>query len=127
MASPSVQAAVDNLIATIRSEVREEFLSLIGGSEATTKRRRPVRRQAAARKPATTKRATGAKRNPEEIEQLTATVLTYIRKHPGQRAEQIATGIGTTTRELVLPISKLLADKGLKTQGVRRGTTYTAR
>jgi hypothetical protein len=126
MTSPNIQAAVDNLVAAIRAELRDEFLTLIGDSDAPAKAR-ARRSTKAGRKPPARRRPKGAKRSPEEIEQLTKSVLGYIRKSPGQRVEQIAGGLGTTTKELTLPISKLLAAKVLKTRGVRRGTTYTAK
>lgn len=124
MTTPTVQAALDNLIEAIRVELREEFLSLIGGAPSPAARARRSRQA-----PAKSSRGPrkGARRSPEELERLTKSVLAYVRKNAGQRAEQIAAGLGTSTKELVRPISKLLADKALKTRGVRRGTTYTAR
>src|SRR5262245_19755149 len=121
MTTPQIQAALDSLVAAIRAELREEFLSALGGSAPAAKRGRAVR--------AATKvvraRAKGAKRSSEELEALTKNVLTYVKRNPGQRVEQIAAGLGTTTKELALPIIKL--GKALKTQGQRRGTKYSAR
>jgi hypothetical protein len=70
-------------------------------------------------------RGKGGKRTPEELEALTKNVLSHIKRHPGQRVEQIAAALGTTTKELALPIIKL--GKALKTQGQRRGTKYSVR
>lgn len=126
--SPSLQAALDNLVATIRDELRTEFMDLIGGSPHGTAR--PKRRAAPSptRTPRVSKaRPKGGRRSAEELQELATAVLGYIRKNPGQRAEQIAEGMGTTTKELVRPISQLLADKAVKTAGVKRGTTYTAK
>jgi hypothetical protein len=72
-------------------------------------------------------RSKGGRRSAEELQELATGVLGYIRKNPGQRAEQIAAGMGTTTKELVRPISQRLADKAVKTAGVKRGTSYTAK
>lgn len=127
MTSPNIQAALDNLVAAIRAELREEFLNLIGGSEPTRQARAQAPRKKGKSSSQATTRAKGARRSPEELEELTKNILAYVRKNAGQRAEQIAAGLGTSTKELVRPITKLLADKALKTQGVRRGTTYTAR
>jgi len=127
MTSPAIQSALDNLIAAIRAELRDEFLTLIGG-EGTARQGAGTTPRKGAAKPLRTKaRPKGARRSPEELEELTKNILAYVRKNAGQRAEQIAAGLGTSTKELVRPIAKLLADKALKTQGVRRGTTYTAR
>ena len=69
-------------------------------------------------------RKKGAKRTPEELEQLIKKLHGYIAKNPGQRIEQIAVGMGTSTKELTLPARKLLAEKALKTKGQRRATQY---
>jgi hypothetical protein len=128
MTTPTVQAALDTLIEAIRAELREEFLSALGGASTAPKRgARKARRAAAAvnAAPRAKARAKGGKRTPEELEALTQNVLVHIKKNPGQRVEQIAAALGTRTKELALPIIKL--GKALKTQGQRRGTKYTAR
>jgi hypothetical protein len=72
-------------------------------------------------------REKGAKRPPDEIERLTDKLLDYIKGNPGQRIEQIADGMGTSTKELNLPAKKLIAGKQLKTKGQKRATQYFAR
>jgi hypothetical protein len=72
-------------------------------------------------------REKGAKRPPDEIERLTGKLLDYIKGNPGQRIEQIADGMGTSTKELNLPAKKLIAGKQLKTKGQKRATQYFAR
>jgi hypothetical protein len=65
------------------------------------------------------------KRSPEELAKTADRLLRHIKSNPGQRAEQIAEGVGTSTKALALPLRKLVAEKRLKTKGVARGTTYT--
>lgn len=72
-------------------------------------------------------REKGAKRPPDEIERLTGKLLDYVKGNPGQRIEQIADGMGTSTKELNLPAKKLIATKQLKTKGQKRATQYFAR
>ncbi|HET9959095.1 MAG TPA: hypothetical protein VFQ61_31610 [Polyangiaceae bacterium] len=72
-------------------------------------------------------RAKGAKRSPEELEELTTQLLEYIKNNPGQRIEQIAEGLGTSTKELNLPAKKLLNTKAIKTKGHKRATQYLPR
>ena len=125
MTTPTIQAALDALVDAIRSELRMEFLSALGGAEPSARRgdaRKPGRTPAPARMKT---RAKGAKRTPDELEALTKNVLAHIKRNPGQRVEQIAAALGTSTKELALPIIKL--GKALKTQGQRRGTKYSAR
>jgi hypothetical protein len=102
-----------------------EFLSALGGAQPPATRggaRKPGRAAAPARLKA---RPKGAKRTPDELEALTKNVLAHVKRNPGQRVEQIAAALGTSTKELALPIIKL--GKALKTQGQRRGTKYSAR
>lgn len=72
-------------------------------------------------------REKGAKRPPDEIERLTSRLLDYVKGNPGQRIEQIADGMGTSTKELNLPAKKLISGKQLKTKGQKRATQYFAR
>jgi hypothetical protein len=72
-------------------------------------------------------REKGAKRPPEEIERLTGRLLDYVKSNPGQRIEQIADGMGTSTKELNLPAKKLIATKQLRTKGQKRATQYFSR
>jgi predicted ArsR family transcriptional regulator len=58
---------------------------------------------------------------------MAATLLEYIRTHDGERLDQIAKGLGISTKELKLPVQKLFAQKAIKTTGVKRGTTYFAK
>src|ERR1041384_1213294 len=72
-------------------------------------------------------REKGAKRPPDEIERLTGRLLDYVKGNPGQRIEQIADGMGTSTKELNLPAKKLIAGKQLRTKGQKRATQYFAK
>ena len=72
-------------------------------------------------------REKGAKRPPQEIEKLTAKLGDYVKSNPGQRIEQIAKSMGTSTKELNLPVKKLIATKAIKTRGQKRATQYFPR
>lgn len=69
-------------------------------------------------------RGRGAKRTGDELERLADQFHSFVTKHPGLRIEQINKQLGTTTKDLALPIRKLLADGALKTKGAKRSTTY---
>lgn len=69
----------------------------------------------------------GAKRTAEEIEAVTARLVEFIQSNPGQRTEQIGAALGIPTRELVLPMRKLVREGRLKTKGQKRATTYYAK
>ncbi len=68
----------------------------------------------------------GGKRSPQEIDATTSLVLDFVCQNPGQGVEQIAKSLGTDTRELTLPIKKLVSQKQLTTQGQKRATKYFA-
>ena len=72
-------------------------------------------------------RGKGEKRSSDQIAETTKAVVSYVRKHPGQGVEAIAKGLGTVTKELTLPIRKLVAERGLKTKGQKRATKYFVR
>jgi len=73
---------------------------------------------------AAAKRRAGEKRSPVLLAQVTEQVGNHIKSNPGQGVEQIAKALSTTTKELTLPIRKLLADKKITSKGQKRATRY---
>lgn len=80
--------------------------------------------KAAPAAPAASKRKAGQKRSPDEIAKTTDKLLQYITKNSGQRIEEIAKGVGHSTKELTLPVKKLLNDKKISAKGEKRATRY---
>lgn len=72
-------------------------------------------------------RGRGAKRTASDLEQISSGFVTFVSKHPGLRIEQINKELGTSTKDLALPIRKLIADGVIKTKGKKRSTTYFAK
>jgi hypothetical protein len=70
------------------------------------------------------KAKTGTRRDPKVLAKLTVDLALYISRNSGQRIEQIAKGMGVSTKDLKLPAKKLIADKAVKTRGARRATVY---
>ena len=69
----------------------------------------------------------GAKRPPQELAALADKFTKFVGEEPGVfRIEQIHKELGTTTKDLALPIRKLIAEKRIKTKGQKRSTTYYA-
>ncbi len=132
-----IRARVEQFAAELAELIRESAMETV--SAALTGARpssgRGGRRAAAAVAPVrggggrgrTASREKGAKRPPDEIERLTGRLLDYVKGNPGQRIEQIADGMGTSTKELNLPAKKLIATKQLKTKGQKRATQYFGR
>ena len=70
------------------------------------------------------RRPKGAKRAQEEIEGTKQRVLDFIQANPGLRIEQINRELGTSTRDLALPLRKLIGDGQVRTEGEKRSTQY---
>ena len=66
----------------------------------------------------------GVKRRPEDLEALCNQFATFVKSHPGLRIEQINKELGTTTKDLALPIRKLIAEGRITAKGQKRSTTY---
>ena len=64
------------------------------------------------------------KRSPEELEALAGRFAAFVQANPGLRIEQINKLLGTETRDLTLPIRKLIADGVIRAKGRKRSTTY---
>ncbi len=55
---------------------------------------------------------------------LTDKLGEYIKANPGRRMEAIAKALGAPTKELNLPVKKLLAAKKIRSEGQKRATEY---
>ncbi|MEO7736445.1 MAG: hypothetical protein ABIY55_36135 [Kofleriaceae bacterium] len=66
----------------------------------------------------------GAKRTQEDIEATSAKFASFVKANPGLRIEQINKELGTTTKDLALPIRKLVSDGMISARGTKRSTTY---
>jgi hypothetical protein len=123
-----VEAFAEELSALIRDSAMETVREALGGGAAPRRAGRGGRAAAtAAPVRGGGRREKGQKRDPGEIERLTGRLLDYVKGNAGQRIEQIAAGMGTVTKELNLPVKKLIAQKALKTKGQKRATQYFAR
>ncbi|HYQ26725.1 MAG TPA: DNA-binding protein [Polyangiaceae bacterium] len=122
-----VEAFAEELSALIRDSAMETVREALGGSAAPRRGGRGRAAASAAPVRGGGRREKGQKRDPGEIERLTGRLLDYVKGNAGQRIEQIAAGMGTVTKELNLPVKKLIAQKSLKTKGQKRATQYFAR
>ena len=134
--SDTIRAALDAFVTDLSSLIQEAALESVEQAlaEASTIPGRGGRGARGARAGAPSfvslssqSRKKGAKRTPEELEQLIKKLHGYIAKNPGQRIEQIAQGLDISTKELNLPAKKLISEKKLSTKGQKRATTYFAK
>jgi hypothetical protein len=70
------------------------------------------------------RRGRGAKRTAADLEALSEKVASFVKAHPGMRVEQINKELGTTTKDLALPIRKLVSDGMIAAKGKKRATAY---
>jgi hypothetical protein len=128
-----IQAFTEELARLVRESALESLKAALGESSSRPARGRRGRLPAPAKALPAPKsagrgrrvaRRKGAKRPPEELEQLTTQLLQHIKANPGQRIEQISGDLGVPTKELNLPAKKLLAGKQIRTKGQKRATQY---
>lgn len=138
-----IQTFVDELNDLVRQAALEAVSSSLKGAASVA----PVAAPAAAKKvaapraaapaaPAAAKpraaaaavsHAPGAKRPPQELEQLVEELAEYIMLNPGEGIESIARGLKRPSKELNLPIRKLLAGNRIVKKGQKRSTKYYQR
>jgi hypothetical protein len=73
---------------------------------------------------ASSRRSKGEKRPAGEIAAIAASLAEAVAGEPGLRIEEISKRIGTSTKELALPMKKLLAEGHVRSEGQRRATRY---
>ena len=66
----------------------------------------------------------GAKRSSADLQELSERFASFVSSNPGLRIEQINKQLGTTTKDLALPIRKLISEGRIKAKGQKRSTTY---
>jgi hypothetical protein len=66
----------------------------------------------------------GAKRTAADLDALSGKFAAFVKSHPGLRIEQINKELGTSTKDLALPIRKLVSEGVVKAKGQRRSTKY---
>ncbi len=117
-----IEAFVSELNELVRQAALDAVSDALRSGGAATLRRGAV----SDRSPRAGLRRGGGKRTPDEIDATAAHVLAYVERSPGQGVEQMARDLDISTRELTLPIKKLLADGRISTKGHKRATKYFA-
>jgi len=118
-----VEAFASDLAALIRESAFDTVRAALGDSAPSGRRSSKAAASGATRRSL----PKGAKRAPGEISKLTGRLLDYVKSHKGERIEQVAKGMGVSTRELNLPVKKLIASKAIRTKGHKRATQYFPR
>jgi hypothetical protein len=121
MQSPAIQVALNNLVETIRTSLMAEFLELLRSGKPARGKPGPKPRQLSTPKK-------GGRRSADDVEQVGNLIVAHLKKNPDSKVESIASALGNySSKDLALPIKKLLADKVIVKKGERRGTTYRSK
>jgi hypothetical protein len=129
-----IRARIESFAADLTALVQKAALDAVvnalsasGAAPAAKRAAAPAKKAAPApAKPAakSAARPKGAKRPPGEIAKTTQRLADYIKSNPGQGIEAIGKALATPTKDLTLPIKKLLGDKKIVAKGEKRATKY---
>jgi hypothetical protein len=70
------------------------------------------------------RRGPGGKRTAADLDALSEKFVSFVKANPGLRIEQINKELGTTTKDMALPIRKLVSERLIISKGNKRSTTY---
>jgi hypothetical protein len=124
----AIREVVESFVQQLRGLIQQAALESVQAALSSgVPARRGARPSLAAVVAAQRGRRKGAKRTPEELEALVKKLHSFVSKTPGQRIEQIGRALGVATKELVLPVKRLVGEKRISTKGQKRATTYFAK
>jgi len=118
-----IDAFVEQLTAHVKKAALDSVREALGNGVAPA-RRGPGRPRMNVKVGRPAKSAMTGKRSAEDVAAMAEKVAAYVKANEGQRLDQIAVGMNLTTKELTLPVAKLLASKQLRKAGIQRGTKY---
>jgi len=121
-----VEEFVAQVTAVARQAAMDTLTSALGAAGGALARRRGGAIAVTGLAPArgAGRRPKGAKRPQGEIAKTKGRVQDFIKTHPGLRIEQINKELGTVTRDLALPLRKLISEGTVRTEGEKRSTQY---
>lgn len=116
-----LRARIDEFVRDISELVRRAALEAV--SEALGASEQPKRGRRRATRPAS-KPKNGGKRSAKELESLAHRIESFVAENPGSGASAIARALELGTKDLVLPMKKLVASGALSSKGRKRATKY---
>lgn len=116
-----IETFLEELSMLVKQSALDSVRAALGDGPAPA-RRAPGRPP----KSATSARGRGGKRSSEQVDEMAARVLAHVKSNAGDSLEAISRAIGIATKELKLPVMKLLSSRQLKKTGQKRGTKYFA-
>src|SRR5262245_59819807 len=98
----AIESFVEELSALVRTAALQSVTEVFGSGGSGGRRGRGAAGRISSR------RAKGEMRSPQALAQLVGKLLSEVKTTPGQRMEQIAKSLGSTTKDLALPAKKLI-------------------
>jgi hypothetical protein len=122
-----IRQRIDSLLGDISVLVKTSALDAVRNALGAVESTAQAASAAIAPAPVTRQtRSKRGKRTSEQVDAMAATILAYVKNNGGQRLEQIGKAMKTPTKEMKLPIQKLLGARALRMEGKKRGTKYFA-
>lgn len=122
-----VHTCIDVFVADLEQLVRQAALESVQQALGGQPGSKVLERWSPQGRPSVGAARASGKRTAKELEALSEMLLKFIEKHPGSRMEQIAEGMGISSRELTLPLRYLKEEGHIKTKGQKRATAYFAK
>lgn len=134
-----IQNKLANLASELADALREEMIKTVSVLVARPRSMSIARRRVAQslpgpasvtlyrRRTARPSPSRSARRSAEQIQAMSAKILAYVAKHPGETSEVIKKRLGVSPAEWMLPIALLAKQKKIRTTGRLRSTKYFPR
>lgn len=119
-----INSFVYELTELLRRSALDTISDALRGNAAATAGKLGGQRAGRGKATAVARRGHGGKRSADEIEAMAGNVVQYVKANPGKGVEQISQALGVPSRDLTLPIRKLVGTGKLSTQGHKRATKY---
>lgn len=112
-----IDECVADFAADLRGMIVDAVLESVEGALRATNEPRPSA-------PPPSQPRAGGKRTAAQIAVAVQRLAEFVRSNPGLRIEEIARELAVDSRDLQLPVKKLLSDGQLRTEGQKRATRY---
>lgn len=120
-----IQAHIQKFVVELNDLVRRAAIKAVTealGSNVTAARPASPRPPKATKAKARQRR--GGRRSPRAMKKDQEGLVTYITAHPGELMEDIAKALGSSSKEMARPVSKLIAAGTVRRVGERRASRY---
>lgn len=121
-----IQSIVDSFVRQLSDAWKQSVIEALNGLGRVGSGALGVTGKAAKSPASSGPRPKGEKRERSEIDALKEKFVAFVSANPGLRIEQINKALGTSTKNLALPIRQLIADKQIRAKGSKRATSYVA-